>query len=348
MNNSEYSTLILSQDDVIKSGCLNFKKAILITENTIKDFSKGNILFPSKVSQVFDPVIQDRINCLPATLLNEKVCGMKWVSVFPNNPKKYGIDNLTAVIILSNIENGRPLAFMEGSVCSNVRTASVNAVAAKYLAKSNPHSIGFIGAGEQAKSNFLALKTLFPSIKTCYISSRTIKTENVFYNTFSDIFADVKFIKCNSNYEMCVSNSDIIVSAISGQAPIIKGSWIKNGQLYLHTGGWEDDYSVAQNADKIFCDDWDSVKHRGSQTISKMYRDGIISDSDISGNIDELISGKVIGRDNENQFIYFNAVGLSYVDIAIANNVYVECLDKGLGTNYKLKTHSMFDELDIG
>ena len=47
---------------------------------------------------------QERINCLPATLLDEKICGVKWVSVFPPNPGRFGVQNLSAIIVLSEIE----------------------------------------------------------------------------------------------------------------------------------------------------------------------------------------------------------------------------------------------------
>ena len=76
---------------------------------------------------------------------------MKWVSVFPPNPEKYGAQNLSAVIILSEIEKGFPLAFMEGTLCSNLRVGAMGGVAAKYLARPDSKRIGFIGAGEQAK-----------------------------------------------------------------------------------------------------------------------------------------------------------------------------------------------------
>ncbi|MBQ3195294.1 MAG: ornithine cyclodeaminase family protein [Clostridia bacterium] len=343
--NNNVNILLLSQDDIFRAGGMDFGNAIKVTEKAIREYINGNVIFPSKVSQVFDQETQDRINCLPATLINENVCGMKWVSVFPQNPKKYDLNNLNALLVLSSTVNGAPLAFMEGSLCSNVRTACVNAVAAKYLAKSNPTSIGFVGAGEQAKSAFLAIKTVYPQISKCYISSRTTKTEDKFYQTFASIYKDVEFIKCNADYEKATRNADILVSAISGQTPLIKGEWISEGTLYLHTGGWEDDFSVAQKADKIYCDNWDSVKHRGSQTISKMFVAGLLKDSDITGEIDRLLSGEIPSRENDKEFIYFNAVGLSYVDIAIANDVYLKCKEAGLGTEFNLKSCDMFKYL---
>ena len=102
---------------------------------------------------------------------------MKWVSVFPPNPVKHGIQNLSAVIILSEIEHGFPIAFMEGTLCSNIRVGTMGAIAAKYLARPDSQSIGFIGAGEQAKMHLIAMKTAVPSLSVCRVAAKDAEEE---------------------------------------------------------------------------------------------------------------------------------------------------------------------------
>ncbi|NNM30548.1 MAG: ornithine cyclodeaminase family protein, partial [Akkermansiaceae bacterium] len=80
----------LSQEDLLHAGCLDFNLAIEAAEKALLGFRRGDILFPEKIVQIFNDDTQERINCLPATFLKEKVCGVKWVSVFPPNPVKYG------------------------------------------------------------------------------------------------------------------------------------------------------------------------------------------------------------------------------------------------------------------
>jgi len=330
---------LLTQNDLFDSGCFDIKMALEITEKVLKDYSSGRVLYPDKVSQIFDETTQDRINCLPATLLNEKICGVKWVSVFPGNPSKYNCNNVSAVIILSEIETGYPISFMEGTMCSNLRTAAVSTVAAKALAPKKVETIGFIGSGEQAKTHFLAMKSAFPSIKTCKVSSRNPQSEEVFAKELVKFFPDVKFETCCSDYEKAVHDSDIIITAISAQAPILKAKWIKRGCLYCHVGGWEDEYEVALKADKIVCDHWESVKHR-TQTISKLYKLGKLSDEDIYADLDKIVSGKIVGRESDDEFIYFNAVGLSYVDVALAYRMYELASQKGMGRDWSLEVNS--------
>ena len=126
---------ILSEQDLINAKCFDMNFALSVVEDAFIKYANNDVIFPDKVSVVFDQETQDRINCLPAAIKSEKVYGMKWVSVFPQNPHQKGKANLTAVYILSELENGYPIAFMEGSLCSNIRTATVGGVAANIWQK---------------------------------------------------------------------------------------------------------------------------------------------------------------------------------------------------------------------
>ena len=342
MINHEIKIKILTMEDLIKSGCFDVKNSIQITEKAFVDYANDKIILPNKVSVIFDKAEQSRINCLPAGLKEQKIYGMKWVSVFPQNPIKREKDNLTAVILLSDMENGFPVAFMEGSLCSNLRTASVGAVAAKYLARKNSEVIGFIGAGEQAKSHFLTMKNVFPNIKLCKVASRTTVSENNFIEQMKHFHSDVEFQSCESNFEKAVSGADIIVTAISAQRKLLQADWIKEGAFYCHVGGLEDDFNVPLKADKIVCDKWSSVKHR-TQTISQMFQAGILTDNDIYADLHEIIIGSKKRRQNDAEFIYFNSVGMSFVDISLANWMYQKALSSGFGQTVELKKVSMFD-----
>ena len=341
-NKEELDITVISEDDLLKAGCFNVPEAITVTENAFRKRAEGSVIFPDKVSVIFNQKKQNRINCLPAGLVKDNVYGMKWVSVFPENPSKYGLQNLSAVILLSELQHGFPKAFMEGTLCSNLRTAATSAVAAKYLARKDSKTIGFIGAGEQAKTHLMTFLSVFPHITTCKVSSRTMQSEQKFISQMSRLYPHLEFVACKSSYELAARNSDIIITAISGQEKLLQGDWIAPGTLYCHVGGLEDDFSVPKKADKIVCDDWNVVKHR-TQTISLMYKAGLLRDNDIYGNLTEIIAGAIPGRTNDEEFIYFNTVGMSFVDVMLANHMYKKVLAEGLGQKMVLQNKSMFD-----
>lgn len=343
MANTEIKYLTLSQEDLINAGAFDMKIAIKALKNGLFKFKENRILFPDKIVQIFKEETQERINCLPATLLDDKICGVKWVSVFPPNPRRFGVQNLSAIIVLSEIEKGFPICVMDGTLCSNMRVAAMGATAAEVLARENSETIGFIGAGEQAKMHLLGMKSVRPSLKVCKVAAVSEAEEEAFIRDLSHLLPDMKFVSCKTVLKDAAEDADIIVTATSAQAPLLKADWIKKGAFYSHIGGWEDEYAVVQMANKIVCDDWETVKHR-TQTVSRCYKDGVIGDGDIHGNLIDILSGEKKGRENDDEFIYFNAVGLAYVDVSIANEMYKTAKNAGVGSWSYLQKKMIFEK----
>lgn len=340
--NFKRSIRILTQRDLLDAGCFDIKAVIEVCRKALISYAKGDVIFPDKTSVIFDETTQDRINCLPAGFKDEKIYGMKWVSVFPQNPVVHGCPNLSAVTLLSELTTGYPVAFMESTMLSNLRTAAMSALAARHLARKDSVEIGFIGSGEQAKSHFLGMKEEFPSIRVCRVSSGSSESVRTFVEQMGRFHPDVEFCVCNDDYQFAVEGSDIVVTAISGQEPILKAAWIKSGTFYCHVGGYEDEYAVAQKADKIVCDNWDVVKHR-TQTISRMYKAGLLKDGDIHANLHEIVTGTRPGRENDSEFVYYNGVGLSFIDVAVANWAFSLACCRNIGSDSTMAEESMFN-----
>lgn len=289
--------LYLSAADVHSVLKNNYQIVINSVEDSLKMMYSGTTIQPDKNSQIFDEKYQNRINCMTATLREVDTCGMKWVSVFPSNKEK-GMDNVEGFAVISEIKNGKMKCVMNATELTSLRTAGVGAVAVKYLARSNSESIGFIGAGEEAKAHFKLIHYINPNINRCFVSSRTQKSVHTFIDELKIVYPNVEFVDCGNNYEIAVKDADIIITAISSQEQILKASWIKEGALYIHVAGVEDEYAVAEKASKIICDNWECVKHR-SQTIVHMYRDGKLTDDDIYADIAEIITGVKKGRESD-------------------------------------------------
>lgn len=325
-------TLLISAEDQKKAFSGNLHNAISVVETALKKKVAGEVLLPDKISVVFDEATQNRINCMPGALLKDKLYGVKWVAVFPENPKE-GYRNVTGTMILSELEHGHTLSVMDAGYLTEIRTAAVGATAAKYLSRADAQAIGFIGAGQQARRHLDMVKIVRPGLKICYVSSLADGSTDRFIEEESVLHPDIEFVNCQDDYESAVRNADIIVTAISGQEPILKAKWIKNGAFYIHVAGWEDEYAVAKSADKIVCDDWECIKHR-TQTISRMFKEGLLTDAEIHGNLDEIVSGKKPGRENANEFIYFCSVGLAHIDVSFAKYVYEKAKQLGIGTYF--------------
>src|SRR6185436_20416689 len=93
---------------------------------------------------------------------------LKEVCVFPENPKR-GLDTHVGAVILHSGETGEPLAFMNASAITAIRTAAVSAVAMKLLAREDAAVLAILGSGVQAKSHQAAIPLVRPirEIRMC-------------------------------------------------------------------------------------------------------------------------------------------------------------------------------------
>jgi N-[(2S)-2-amino-2-carboxyethyl]-L-glutamate dehydrogenase len=335
----------LSQEDLLEAGCLDFRLAIRAAESALLAHRNGEVMFPDKIVQIFDQDTQERINCLPATLLAEQVCGVKWVSVFPPNVR-VGLQNLTALFILSEIERGFPIAVLEGTLASNIRVGAMGALAAKHFAPADARVIGFIGSGEQAKMHLLAMKTVRPSLAECRVAAKTAEEEEQFVRELAPLVPGMELVAAGTDRARAMEGADILVTATSAQAPLLEAAWMRPGSFYSHVGGWEDEYAVARQCQKIVCDDWETVKHR-TQTLSRMYQDGELGDGDIYANLDQVVAGEKPGREADDERVYFNAVGLAFVDVAIALAMYRRATGAGKGRELTMQDTMIFQHPDL-
>ena len=92
----------------------------------------------------------------------------------------------------------------------------MGAIAAKYLARPDSHSIGIIGAGEQAKMHLIAIKTAVPSLRECRVASLSPAEEEQFIREMSPILSDMKLVAADTNLEAAADGADILVTATTG------------------------------------------------------------------------------------------------------------------------------------
>lgn len=144
-------------------------------------------------------------------------------------------------------------------------------------------------------------------------------------------YPGVEFVPVDSP-EAAVRESDITVCATLANEPIIHSEWLKKGCLLMNMADYEVSYNCVKKASKIVVDNWETIKHRLVSTVSLMARDGLINDNDIHAQLGEILCGKKCGRENDDEIIYFNAVGTGILDIAVTTRCYRAALEKNIGT----------------
>jgi ornithine cyclodeaminase len=325
--------LFLSMEDVIDLGGLDMKKAIYDIENAMSLYEKGECLLPSKV--VMEWGEKKRINAMPGYINGEyDMAGIKWIGSNPENPVKYNLPRASALIILNDPETKIPLAVMDGTVVSAMRTGAVTGVAAKYLSREDCENLLLIGAGVQNRTQLKAIMAVRPSIKKVSVYDIYYEKSQKFAEEMSKE-ENIEIIPVKAP-EQAVANADIFITATVTLEPIVREEWVKPGVFYSQVSGYEATYNAVKRFDKIVVDVWEKVKDRMSSTLALMAADGQLSDHDIYAELGEIVNGAKKGRINNNESVYFNSVGMGTGDLAIATRIYREALKTNRGVELKL------------
>jgi len=279
-----------------------------------------------------------RIMTMPSYLGGElDVAGMKWIPSMPENPKKIGQPRASAIIILTDPNNGFPLAIMDGTIVSAMRTGAATGIAAKYLANPDSRVVGIIGAGVQSRTQLMAITSVFKNqielIKVFDLNEE--KTKQFAENMQSEL--NVSVVSAGSAEE-AIRESDIVVTATMSTFPYVKGEWLKEGAFHSEISFWDTDPSELSYYNKVVVDDFEHVKHHGVDVSFRAVRDGIVAAEDII-NLGQIVVGKATGRENAKQKILFNPIGMSIHDVSEAFRVYNAALEKGIGKDLALWEH---------
>jgi thiomorpholine-carboxylate dehydrogenase len=270
-------------------------------EKALIDFSAGKMTQPVRSVITVDPS-GGFFGMMPA--LTSEGLGIKIVTFYATNTER-GVPTHMATIFLVDPETGTPLAVMDGRLITEMRTAAVSAAATNLLAPPDAKVLAILGSGVQARSHADALRTVrnFEEIHTW--SPTREHTER---------FAKEIGAKAVSAEE-AVRDADVVVTATSSKAAILKGSWLKRGCHVNAVGGCRPDWrelddEAMQNV--VFVDSRDAAMKESG--------DVILSGAKIYAELGEALAGKVPSRANETTV--FKSLGMAVEDIAAALLVY--------------------------
>lgn len=337
--------LFLSQEDVIECGIMDMPLIMTHIEQVLSLHDEGDYMLPPKSTlrwgELDSEINSGRINCMPGFIGGQyNTSGIKWISSAPQNPFKYSLPRAAGIIVLNDSETLMPVAVMDGTLISAMRTGAVSGVVAKYLAKKDSKVLGLVGAGVQNRTQLLAIHAVFPELEKIKVADLSEARTRKFCEDMSQ-YVNTPF-EIVSDAESAVRDSDIFISATVTEKPIIQSNWVDEGSLHIHVGSHECEFDVIDKADKIVVDDWEELKHRGVESISIMYAQGLFDPANIYAELGEIVNGKKQGRTSDKEKIYFNSVGMGIEDVAIGKIIYEKAKELNVGKHLALWNEAIF------
>lgn len=268
--------------------------------------------------------------------------------------KKKGLPRSILMMMLNDKDTGAPLALMSANLVSSYRTGGIPGVGAKYLARKDSKTVAIIGPGVMGKTSLSAFLSVCPNVDTVKIKGRGKKSIDSFLKFVKEECPNIKNAIVCDTMEEAVRDSDIIsltttVGNDMATFPYIDKEWIKKGALLSMPSAARIDEDFLAEKCKLVVDNYklyeawaeeypyptyEQIQIIGSEFTDLMHK-GKIKREDII-DIADIINGKHIGRESDDEIIIYSVGGMPVEDIAWGGTVYRNAVEKGIGIELPL------------
>lgn len=332
--------LFLSKNDVVALD-LSPAQVIWVIEKALLEHSDGSYEMHPKIG--VHPIATDPANfihAMPAYLHKLEACGLKWVGGFVNN-YKYDLPNVTGVQVYNDTTTGIPLAIMDCSYLTGLRTAAVSTIIARLCATPHPEVLALAGCGFQGSMHLRFMTAFIPGIKV--VRLRDVREDSMasLKERAAEYFEGE--IKLCSDNESCIRDADIISTCTNGDEQIIAKDWFKEGAFGVGIeGGCAYTAEALHHADKFIVDDIPLAQYFDEIGKDRLTEDGRPDPEfpgglpDIYSTIGDIISQKKRGRESDKERIIAIPIGMAICDIALAHLIYQAAIEKNIGQRLNL------------
>ncbi len=324
-------TLFLGRADVRR--LLPMDKALPVVEAAFAAHGRGETRMPAKIYLDL-PEFKGDFRAMPAYIPSLQAAGVKWVSSHTANPER-GLPAVLAVLILSDPETAEPLAVMDATHITLMRTGAAGGVGARHLSREDSQTLALVGAGVQSHAQLEAIR-LVRSIRRVQVTDPHAGAIEAFRTHFQGE-DDLEIRVCESVQE-ALAGADIVVTTTPSRQPVVQRQWVEDG-MHLNAigadavGKQELDTAILRDS-RVFIDDHEQALHSGEVNVPVSAGD--LRREDLAGSLGEVVAGSCRGRTAASDITVFDSTGLAVQDLAVARAVYDRAVREGAGKSMPL------------
>jgi ornithine cyclodeaminase len=284
-------------------------------ESALQAIVSGNYVMPKRMHLDRG---DDTFLLMPC--ITEEYWSTKLVSFCPGNSET-GHPSIYGTLVLNNSITGEPIAVMDGSQITAMRTAAVSAAGIKILSPAGARSLGIIGAGRQGIYQALFACSV-RDINEIRAYDRNKKNFNLFSDQLKGRYPAIKIIEANDSSEVAL-NSEIIITATNSHDPVFPDDKdLFSGRTFIGIGSYKPDCrefpeQMFRQVDQIFIDTYDGKKESGD--LLTPVKNNWLAEDKIKP-IGDLLSGSI--RLSSNTTRLFKTVGSAIFDLYSAKLIY--------------------------
>jgi alanine dehydrogenase len=256
--------------------------------------------------------------------------GAKVNGNFPENGKLFRLPTIQGVVVLCDAEKGCPLAIMDSRDITRLRTGAATAVAAKYLARRDSRSVTICGCGNQGHVQLNALCRVF-RVEDVFAYDKDQEKALEFTNGVKETLG----IAAHSVTDLrgAAIQSDICVTCTPSRQPYLGIDDVTEGTFIAAVGAdnpqKQELHPALMAKSKIVTDILEQCVAMGD--LHHALDAGVVTKANIHGELGEVVAGKKVGRESDDEIIIFDSTGMALQDVAATALVYEKAQERGLG-----------------
>lgn len=326
--------LLLSREDI--KSVVTMKDMIEADKTAFKMTVDGTVKTPLRT--VIDGKYDGAFLFMPAYAPELDAAAMKVIDIFPHNVDN-GKMTSPAQVMLIDGKDGYVIALLDGTYVTQLRTGASSGAAFDLLAKKDCKRGALIGTGGQAATQLEAMlaarkldevKIYDLNAERCQAFAEQMQKKLVDYGA--------KITAAESSDE-CIEDADLIITVTPSAKPVFDGTKVKEGATISCVGTYEPhkhemDPAILPRASKIICDSKEAALSETGDLLIPI-KEGIISETDILGSLGDVINGTIKGRENDDEIIVYETVGVAAQDLVAAKVIYDKAVEVGKGMNWE-------------
>jgi ornithine cyclodeaminase/alanine dehydrogenase-like protein (mu-crystallin family) len=273
------------------------------------------------------------VQAFPAMIRPLERAAVKWLGSYRQNPRR-NLPAISAIDLVTDTETGMPLALVDGTSVTNLRTGGHAAVGAKYLARPDSSTVAIIGCGNEGRTHLAMLNELFPLDRVVAYDIFPEQVERFAGEVGSTMGLAVE---AAPGVEDAAAEADIVCVVTTAPKPVLFAEWVPRGAHVCAATGFRDvDKACARAFDKWvvgwYGRDLEWIEGPEVGKIGGL-QPGDLGRDDIHADIaTEIMPGLRPGREDEGERTIMTHMGMPALDAAVASLVYDLALDAGAGT----------------
>ena len=324
LNGADVERLALSDEEILGA-----------VEAALAAQGRGETVIEPRVHLVPETSAKGHFNILRGYVKPLGVAGVKVVGDFVGNYQR-GLPSEMALLNLFDPETGMPLAVIDATAITDMRTGAMTAIGAKHLARKSSRVLGHIGARGTAYWNVRLLDRLF-GFDEIRVHSRRPESRDAFAARLSQDLG--KAVTATDDWESCVRGADIVVEAsrLPQPQPLLLTEWIAKGAFVVPYGTMSAvELSLTDIMDKMVVDDWGQCRKGLPFGALRQHVDSDrLSERNLHAELGQVVAGAKPGRERDDETILLWHRGLSITDIALGHALLEKGKRQSIGTRLR-------------